>query len=178
MAAKLIFYYYLLTYESKRRETVLAILSVIQNPSSQSSNPLSVTIAAALNSASSLGSAKVVPSSLESLISFKYPSEIFNFTPINHFLTRAQEPEFAIIHPSLLKLTINMFTQLCQVEHCLYEPNSKSKKKIDIKLKNIDFLLDKLRKFKKLVDSCEYTRSDAHICKILWFKAYSLHGRK
>ena len=174
----MIFYYYLLTYESKRRETVLAILSVIQNSSSQSSNPVSVSIAAALNSVSSLSSSKLIPSSLECLITFKYPSEIFSFTPINHFLNRAKEPEFAIIHPSLLKLTINMFTQLCQVEHCLYEPSPKSLKKIDVKLKNLDYLILKLKLFKHLVESNDFTRSDAHILKILWFKAYSLHGRK
>lgn len=174
----MILYYYLLTYESKRRETVLAILSVIQNPSNQSSNPVSVAIAAALNSASSLGSSKLIPSSLECLITYKYPLEIFNFTPINHFLNRAKESEFAIIHPSLLKLTINMFTQLCQVEHCLYEPSTKSIQKIDVKLKNFNYLMQKLKLFKYLVESNHFTRSDAHILKLLWFKAYSLHGRK
>ena len=67
------------------------------------------------------------------------------------------------------------------MEHCLYEPkiekNSLTAERNE-KWKNLEYLLNKLRHIKKALVDDELTRSEAYVLKILWFKAYSVHGRK
>lgn len=72
-----------------------------------------------------------------------------------------------------------MFTQLCQVEHCLYEPKFADDNQITHKKwKSLDYILDRLKDFRKAIIENEVTRNSAHMFKIIWFKGYSVHGRK
>lgn len=81
------------------------------------------------------------------------------------------------------RLVINLYTQLCQVEHSLYEPKFKSNMPLSLsqlndKWKSLQYLLLKMENIKKAMKTNELTRSEAHMYKIVWFKAYSIHGRK
>jgi hypothetical protein len=89
-------------YETKRRETLITILSALQNPSNPTGNV--VSIVAAINAAAAANSSKLIPASLEHLITYKYQSEIFNYIPINYCLSKAKQAELCIIYPSLLRL--------------------------------------------------------------------------
>jgi len=166
---KMLLFYYLLVYETKRRETLCNTLNTLQNPSNTSAN--SIAVAAAMNSSTSN---RLISPSLEALLTYRYPSEIFEYIPINYFLLKAKESEFGIIYPSLLRFVINLFTQLCQVEHSLYEPQLDGHQKWF----NLDFILNKLDYVKCQIQSKELTRSEAHMFKQFWFKSYSIHGRK
>jgi hypothetical protein len=42
----------------------------------------------------------------------------------------------------------------------------------------LEYLTGKLEYIRKTIKSDDLTRSEAHTFKILWFKAYSIHGRK
>ncbi len=165
---KLLLIYYLLVYETKRRETLISTLNTLQNPNIASNN--AVAVAAAMSSSS-----KHASSSLDSLLTFRYSPEIFEYIPINYFLLKAKETHFSIVYPPLLRFIINLYTQLCQVEHCLYELKNKSTKH---HLDDMDYLMNKLKKIKTTLSQNDLTRSEAHIFKKLWFRAYSIHGRK
>lgn len=72
-----------------------------------------------------------------------------------------------------------MFTQLCQVEHCLYEPKFKQNQLCGVERRlSLDSILTRLERLINLIKSGDLTRSEASMFKIVWFKAYSLHGRK
>jgi hypothetical protein len=88
-------------YEAKRRETLFTTLATMQNPTNPTGN--AVAVVAAMNTASASGSNKLIPASLEALITYKYPAEIFNYIQINYSLIKAKEPEFSILYPSLLR---------------------------------------------------------------------------
>jgi hypothetical protein len=154
---KLLLFYYLLIYETKRRETLITTLQTLSNPSN---NPV-------------VGN-RLIPPSLDALITYRYPTEIFESIPINYFLLKAKEADFAIIYPSLLRFVINLYTQLCQVDHCLYEPTLDN----GFKWKNLDQILNKLRDIKASISENNLTRNEAHMFKKLWFMSYSIHGRK
>ncbi len=166
---KILLFYYLLVYETKRRETLYNTLNTLQNPSNASASSLAV--AAAINNPAS---SRLISPSLEALLTFRYPGEIFEYIPINYMLLKAKESEFCIIYPSLLRFVINLFTQLCQVEHSLFEPQLDGHQKWF----NLDFILNKLDAVKCQIQSRELTRSEAHMFKEFWFKSYSIHGRK
>ena len=165
---KLLLIYYLLVYETKRRETLISTLNTLQNPNVASNN--AVAVAAAMSSSS-----KHASSSLDSLLTFRYSSEIFEYVPINYFLLKAKETNFSIIYPPLLRFVINLYTQLCQVEHCLSELKNKSNKH---HIEDMDYLMNKLKKLKSAISLKDLTRSEAHMFKKLWFSSYSIHGRK
>jgi hypothetical protein len=94
----------LLTFEAKRRETILTILNAVQNP--QNTQNTSPAVTALLNFQSNNGNNngnKLLPSSLEKLLNFRYSSEIFNHIPINYFLIKAKEGDFPLIYPGMLR---------------------------------------------------------------------------
>ena len=165
---KLLLMYYLLIYETKRRETLISTLNTLQNPSNMSNNN-AVAVAAAMSNSS-----RLISASLDSLLTFRYPAEIFEYIPINYFLLKAKESNFLIIYPSLLRFVINLYTQLCQVEHCLCEPDLNSKCSVT----DINYVMTKLKHIKNSLAQNDMTRNEAHMFKKLWFKAYSIHGRK
>jgi hypothetical protein len=182
---KLLLFYYLLAYEAKRRETILTVLSALQNPNNSSQNSLTAIIAALTMNSSGVSSSantlanRLIATHLEAMLNFKYPQEIFDHIPINYFLIKAKEADFLIMYPALLKHVINLFTQLCQVEHCLYEPKiGKHVACVAEKWKSLDYLIQRIVYVKKSAAENELTRSEAYMFKILWFKAYSVHGRK
>jgi hypothetical protein len=181
LTPKLLLFYYLLAYETKRRDTILTVLSALQNSNNNQNNLAAITSALAMNSngsASTLVNKQIV-SNLEAMLNFKYPQEIFDHIPINYFLAKAKDTDFLIMYPSLLKCVINLFTQLCQVEHCLYEPKiSKNSLAAQQKWKSLDYLLHRVAYVKRGILENHLTRSESYMFKILWFKAYSVHGRK
>lgn len=72
-----------------------------------------------------------------------------------------------------------MFTQLCQVEHCLYEPKFKPNQPcVAEKRLSLDSISGRLERLVGLIKTGNLTRSEANMFKIIWFKGYSLHGRK
>ncbi len=164
LTPKILLFYYLLVYETKRRETLLTTLNSLQNPSSSTTVATGITI--------STTSAKIT---LDPLLTFRYSSEIYEYIPINYFLLKAKEPDFLIIYPTLLRFVINLFTQLCQVEHSLCEPNVINK---NLKWNSIDYVLNKLNDMKKSLVENRLARNEAHMFKELWLKSYSIHGRK
>ncbi len=83
---KILLFYYLMSYETKRRETLISMSNLLQNMSSNQSNY-----------------SKSHLTNFDSLFNFCYSSEIFDYIPINYLLVRAKEPEFLIIYPSLLR---------------------------------------------------------------------------
>ena len=168
LTPKLLLVYYLLVYETKRRETLISTLHTLQNPNMANNN--AVAVAAAMSNAS-----KHASSSLDTLLTFRYSPEIFEHVPINYLLMRAKEFNFSIIYPALLKFVINLFTQLCQVEHCLCELKSSTSKH---HLNDMDYVIHKLRTIKTSLALNDLTRNEAHMFKKLWFRAYSIHGRK
>jgi len=153
ICAKILLFYYLLTHETKRRETLLQTTASIQNLANQQNQNLKL-----YNS---------------DLFNFRYSSEIFEYIPINYLLMKAKQSEYFILYPALLRLVINLFTQLCQVEHCLFE-----EKFSNPKWKQLDFIIFKLNEMKKAIQSGQLTRNQAKIFKKNWLKAYSIHGRK
>ena len=157
VAPKMLLFYYLMSYETKRRDTLLAMSNSLQNVNNQTNYTKSHL------------------ANLDTLFNFSYFStQIFDFIPINYMLARAKEPDFFIVYPSLLRLVINLFTQLCQVEHCLYE----SRFIKNTKWMNLDFLLKQLSDMKASLCTNELNRNRAHMFKRTWLKAYSIHGRK
>ena len=77
------------------------------------------------------------------------------------------------MYPALLRLVINLFTQLCQVEHCLFE-----EKFSNPKWKELQFIIFNLDEIKQSIHSGQLTRNQAKMFKKNWLKAYSIHGRK
>ena len=71
------------------------------------------------------------------------------------------------------RLVMNLFSQLCQVEHCLFES-----KLINSKWRNFDYLERKLTELKVSITEKKLTRNQGIIFKRIWLKAYSFHGRK
>ena len=100
---KLLLFYYLLSYEAKRRETILLVLSALQNPQNAPNSLTMITSAVSLNSTSPTAANRLILANLEALLSFKYPAGIFEHIPINYFLIKAKEIDFLIIYPGLLK---------------------------------------------------------------------------
>jgi hypothetical protein len=149
LSSKILFFYYLLIYETKRRETLIQTLS----SGASSSNKI------------------------DKLLTFRYSTEIFDYIPINYLLLKAKEPQFRIIYPSLLHQVINMFTQLCQVEHSLSLYSST----VDLtkaKSNNIEYIITAIDNLKQQTITNQTTRDGAKMIKKLWFKGYSIHGRK
>ena len=147
-----------MAYETKRRETLLQVSNSIQSACNQSSYTKSHL------------------ANLENLFNFTYSQEIYEYVPVNYFLIKAKKSDYLIIYPSLLRLVLNLFTQLCQVEHCLFEPKTNLKNKEQ----NADLndLLDNLKEIKSLIPNDDLTRNSARMLKRRWLKAYSIHGRK
>ena len=73
-----------------------------------------------------------------------------------------------------LSLVLNLFPQLCQVEHFLFETKSTS----NSKQINLDSILKFLEEVRRAILEKEFTRNQANMFKRHWFKAYSIHGRK
>ena len=103
---KLLLFYYLLIYESKRRETILSLLNALQNPNNVQSNLAALTTLLNFQNSTSNPSNKLISSSLDALLNFKYPAEIFSYIPINYFLIKAKETDFLILYPALLRYPI------------------------------------------------------------------------
>lgn len=80
-----------------------------------------VAVVAAMSTAAASGSSKMIPASLESLITYKYPAEIFNFVPINFSLIKAKESDFSLIYPVLLRLYIFKLKYHCTIESFLFK---------------------------------------------------------
>lgn len=91
-------------YETKRRETLFTTIAAMQNPMNPTGN--AVAVVAAMSTAAASGSGKLIPASLESLITYKYPAEIFDFVPINFSLIKAKESDFSLVYPVLIRLKI------------------------------------------------------------------------
>ncbi len=153
---KILLVYYLLSYETKRRETLLQVSASIQNTQNQTTYT------------------KTHLANLDALFSFCYSSEIFDHVPINYLLVKAKQQDFLVIYPSLLRLVLNLFSQLCQVEHCLFEPRFES---ISESL-SLEHLIRKFEAIKICIGNNELTRNQAHMFKRQWLQAYSIHGRK
>ena len=88
-------------YETKRRETLFTTIATMQNPMNPTGN--AVAVVAAMSTAAASGSSKLIPASLEALITYKYPAEIFDNVPINFSLIKAKESEFSFVYPVLLR---------------------------------------------------------------------------
>lgn len=88
-------------YETKRRETLFTTIATMQNPMNPTGN--AVAVVAAMSTAAASGSSKLIPTSLETLITYKYPAEIFDNVPINFSLIKAKESEFSFVYPVLLR---------------------------------------------------------------------------
>lgn len=140
----LLLLYYLLHYEEKRREYLFLTKQ---------------TNSAAL---------KLRSTKIDNL--FYYSNEIYDQIEIKYLLLKAKEPDYCIIYPSLMRLIINQFPQLCQVEHYLYDEQSTK-----LKTKNFKY-------FVELIDNHKHvrilTRSQFKKIKSYWFYGYSIHGSK
>ena len=88
-------------FETKRRETLFTTIATMQNPMNPTGN--AVAVVAAMSTAAASGSSKLIPASLEALITYKYPAEIFDYVPINFSLIKAKESEFSFVYPVLLR---------------------------------------------------------------------------
>jgi hypothetical protein len=153
LVPKLLLFYYLLLYEEKRRETISAL------PNSMLTNKLAWN-----------------KNSFENILKTPYSTEIFDYITINFLLLKAKSAGYFVIYPQVLKLFTNLFPQLCQVQHGLYD--------IELKLhkwKSLDemkSLIVELKNSASQEASTIITRSKANSIKLNWFRAYSIYGRK
>jgi hypothetical protein len=108
IVAKLLLLYYLLIFEEKKRETFQTVKH----------------------------SAKIMK--FETNFIKNYSNEIYDNISIKYLLLKAkEESDYFILYPSLLRITINFFPQLCQVDHYLCERQSSK-----IQIKNFDYFVD------------------------------------
>lgn len=75
----------MLAYETKRREVLLLVSNNIQNAGNHSTYTKSHL------------------ANLETIFSYCYSPEIFEYIPINYTLVKAKYPDYLIIYPSLLR---------------------------------------------------------------------------
>jgi hypothetical protein len=140
VASKLLLFYYLLLFEEKKRETFLT----------------------------SKHASKLLK--LETTFIFNYSNELYDHIAIKYLLIKAKEPEYFILYPSLLRITINLFPQLCQVQHYLYDTQASN-----VKNKNFNYFVDLIDNYK---DSNNLPRNQFNKIKSFWFYGYSIHGSK
>ena len=102
---------------------------------------------------------------------FKTENQIYDNIAIKYLLLKAkEESDYFILYPSLLRITVNLFPQLCQVDHYLCERQSSK-----IQIKNFDYFVDIIENFKGLNN---LSRNQFKKIKSIWFYGYSIHGSK
>ncbi len=154
LVPKMLLFYYLLLYEEKRRETI----------STLPQNYITVNKLACNRN------------SFENILKHRYSTEIFDYITINFLLLKAKSVGYFTLYPQLLRLFTNLFPQLCQVQHGLYD--------IELKLrssKSLDEMKSLIVELKNSAGNNEttmVTRSKANSIKLNWFRAYSIYGRK
>lgn len=111
---------------------------------------------------------------IDSLVSYSYSREIYDFIEINFLLLKAKHSNYFILYPGLLRLATNMFPLLSQVQHSLYFDN----KFITSKWNNFELILKYLKRIKDNYVLDNVTRSLTNRVKHNWFKAYSIYGRR
>jgi len=83
--AKLLLFYYLLAYETKRREALLLVSNNIQSAVNHSTYTKSHL------------------ANLETIFAYCYSPEIFEHIPINYVLVKAKHTDYLIMYPSILR---------------------------------------------------------------------------
>jgi hypothetical protein len=153
LVPKLLLFYYLLLYEEKRRETINS-----------------------LTNSTLLANKLTWKNSFEKILKNRYSTEIFDHITINFLLLKAKSVGYFIIYPQLLRLFTNIFPQLCQVQHGLYDIELKLHKRKS--LDEMKSLIVDLKNSAIKPETAAMTRSKANSIKLNWFRAYSIYGRK
>ena len=106
---------------------------------------------------------------METNFILNYSNEIYDNIPIKFLLLKAKELDYFILYPSLLRITINLFPQLCQVQHYLCDTQPSY-----IQKKNFHYFVNITEKFKDI----NIPRNQFDKIKSFWFYGYSIHGSK